>query len=341
MLPVANHEPTMTIYQSQEFLFQRIKELLGADDSMVDSVAEILHISTDSAYRRIRGETPIVLDEARELCMHFELSLDTLLNVRAGSTLFQNVRINTRTYVYEQYLKDLLKQMQFVASVAHKEIIYRTKDISLFHNFYFEPLIAFRYFFWMKTILHHPDFTGKEFTMNCAPAEIIDLSKQLSRLYNRIPSVEIWNTECVNAAITQIEFYKDSGYFSKASDIKLIYESLEETLIHLKNEVAFGSKFMPEDGHELKKNNFTFYFNRVLLGDNTIMVITDNTKTVFLNYDGLNYLTTRDEDFCNSCHEDLQNLLKRSTIISETSEKQRNIFFGIMLKRIAERKKNL
>jgi phosphoglycerol transferase MdoB-like AlkP superfamily enzyme len=101
--------------------------------------------------------------------------------------------------------------------------------------------------------------------MNCAPAEIIDLSKQLSRLYNRVPSVEVWNTECVNAAITQIEFYKDSGYFSAVSDIKLIYDSLEETLNHLKNEVEFGSKFMPEDGHELKKNNFTFYFNRVLL----------------------------------------------------------------------------
>ena len=84
----------MPNYQSQEFLFQRIKELLGPDDSMVDSVAEILHISTDSAYRRIRGETPIVLDEARELCLHFELSLDTLLNVRADSTLFQNIRIN-------------------------------------------------------------------------------------------------------------------------------------------------------------------------------------------------------------------------------------------------------
>ena len=341
MQPVSNHQPPMTNYQSQEFLFQRIKELLGQDDSMVDSVAEILHISTDSAYRRIRGETPIVLDEARELCLHFKLSLDTLLDVRAGSTLFQNIRINTRTYVYEQFLKDLLKQMQFVDSFEHKEIIYRTKDISLFHNFYFEPLIAYRYFFWMKTIIQHPDFTGREFTMNCAPAEIIDLSQQLSRQYNKIPSVEIWNTECVNAAISQIEFYKDSGYFSETSDIKLIYEALEETLSHLKNEVEYGSKFMPQEGRDLKKNNFAFYFNRVLLGDNTIMVITDNTKTVFLNYDGLNYLTTRDEDFCNSCHEDLKNLLKRSTIISETSEKQRNIFFGIMLNKVAERKKNL
>ena len=33
--------------------------------------------------------------------------------------------------------------------------------------------------------------------------------------------------------------------------------------------------------------------------------------------------------------------MKRSTILSETSEKQRNIFFGIMLNKITERKKHL
>ena len=339
--PASNHKLPMANYQSQEFLFHRIKEILGPEDSMVDSVAEILHISTDSAYRRIRGETPIVLDEARELCRHFKLSLDTLLGVRAGSTLFQNIRINSRTYAYEQFLRDLIKQMQFIDSFGQKEIFYRSKDIPVFHNFYFEPLIAFRYFFWMKTIIQHPDFTRMEFTMNCVPAKIVDLSRQLSRLYNRVPSVEIWNTECVNAAISQIEFYKDSGYFSSVSDIKLIYDSLEETLNHLKNEAEYGCKFMPQEGREMKKNNYTFYYNRVLLGDNTILVITDNTKTVFLNYDGLNYLTTRDEEFCNSCREDLENLIKRSTIISETSEKQRNIFFGIMLNKIIDRKKNL
>ncbi len=53
----------MPDYQSQEFLFQRIKELLPPHTTLVDSVAETLHISSDSAYRRIRGETPVVLDE--------------------------------------------------------------------------------------------------------------------------------------------------------------------------------------------------------------------------------------------------------------------------------------
>lgn len=331
----------MSNYQSQEFLFRRIKELLPPDIAMVDSIAEILHVSSDSAYRRIRGETPIVLDEARELCNFFKLSLDHLLNVKGGATLFQNVRINTHSYNYEEYLKDLLKQLKYTGSFIHKEIIYRTKDMPLFHNFYYEPLIAFRYFFWMKTIIQHPDFSRKEFSPDCVSPELVSLSREICRAYHNVPSTEIWNTECINAAISQIEFYRESGYFSSAGDIRAIYESLEETFVHLKNQVEYGGKFMPDENREMKKSNFSFFFNRVLLGDNTVMVVTDNVKTVFINYDGLNYITTRDEAFCNHCYEDLQNLIKRSTIISETSEKQRNIFFGIMLKKITERKKNV
>ncbi len=304
-------------------------------------MAEILHISSDSAYRRIRGETPIVLDEARELCHYFKLSLDHILNVEGGSTLFQNVRVNTQDYNYEKYLKDLLKQIQYIGSFIHKEIIYRTKDLPLFHNFYYKPLIAFRYYFWMNTILQHPDFSKREFDMDCVSPEIISLSQELSRAYNNVPSTEILNTECVNSAISQIEFYKDSGYFSSAADIKMIYESLEETFVHLKNQVEYGGKFMPEENREMKKNNFAFFYNRVVLGDNTIMIVTDNVKTVILNYDSLHYISTRDETFCNYCYEDLQKLMKRSTILSETSEKQRNIFFGIMLNKISERKKHL
>jgi hypothetical protein len=159
--------------------------------------------------------------------------------------------------------------------------------------------------------------------------------------YNRIPSTEIWNTECINAVITQIEFYKDSGYFVNTADIKTVYDALEESLIHLKNEVEFGSKFMPDESPESKKTNFKFFYNRAILGDNTIMIVTDHVKTAILNYDGLNYIQTRDELFCDPLYEDLQNQMKRATIISQTSEKQRNIFFNMMLNKITDRKKYL
>jgi hypothetical protein len=98
---------------------------------------------------------------------------------------------------------------------------------------------------------------------------------------------------------------------------------------------------MPEENPATKKNNFKFFFNRVVLGDNTILVTTDRVKTAFLNYDVLSYMFTRDEAFCGPCYDDLNNLMKRATQISQTSEKQRNIFFGIVLSKITERIRNL
>jgi len=336
-----NHQINMPDYKSQEFLFQRIKEILPPHASLVDTVAEILHLSSDSAYRRIRGETPLVLDEARDLCRHFKLSLDHMLNVKSGATLFQDVRVDLQNNSYEKYLTGLVMQLQYIGSFIQKEVIYLTKDVPLFHSFYYKPLIAFRYFFWMKTIIQHPDFRDKQFDTNCLTPEIERLSREISMAYNKVPSIEIWNTEAINAAILQIEFYRDSGYFSSAAEIKAIYQALEETMLHLKNQVEYGAKFMPDENPELKKQNFKFFYNRVILGNNMIMVVTDRIKTVFINYDVLNYMSTRDEKFCDTSYDDLQNIVKKSTQISQTSEKQRNIFFNIMLNKIKERIKSI
>ncbi len=327
--------------QAQEFLFQRIKEMLPPSASLTDTVSEILHLSNDSTYRRIRNETPLVLEEAKQLCEHFHLSLDQVLHIKTNSILFENIRINNQYYSYEKYLSDLTNLAQYINSFSQKEIIYLTKDVPLFHNFYFKPLIAFRYFFWMKTILQNPDYSTKAINPEAVPSEIEKLSRELAKAYTQIPSTEIWNTECVNSIISQIEFYKDSGLFSSAADIKMIYESVEETIFHLKTQVEYGCKFLPGENPQTKKTNFSFFYNRVILGDNTILVTTDNRKTTYLNYDVLNYMITRDEDFCNQCQEDLGNLMRRATIISQTSEKQRNIFFGILLAKIEDRKKNL
>jgi hypothetical protein len=323
--------------QAQEFLFQRIKEMLPPSVSLTDAVSEILHVSSDSAYRRIRNETPLVLQEAKDLCEHFHLSLDQVLSLKSNSVLFENIRINNKQYSYKEWLTDLIGLVKTIDSFKQKEVIYLTKDVPVFHNFYYKPLIAFRFYFWMKTILQHPDYVTKAFDLNGVSPEIEALSMALTKCYTQIPSIEIWNTEGINSVISQIEFYKDSGLFSSAADIKAVYQAVEETILHLKNQVEYGCKFMPGENPQTKKLNFTFFYNRVVLGDNTILVTTDNIKTTYLNYDVLDYMVTRDETFCDQCMEDLNNLMRRATVISQTSEKQRNIFFGILLAKIEDR----
>lgn len=329
----------MPVHNAQQFLFQRVKEQLPGSTSLVDVVAEILHLSPDSAYRRIRGETPLVLDEAVELCRQYRLSFDRILETPAGSVLFQDVRVRPADYSYLRYLGDLNQQLQFIGEQAEKEIIYLTKDVPLFHNFYFEPLIAFRYFFWMKTILLHADYQTRGFDFGCIDKATQELSRNLVESYTRIPSVEIWNTECINSVLSQVEFYKDSGQFSSAADIRTVYESVEEMLYHLKAQVENGCKFLPGENPSNRKSNFRFYYNRVILADNTILVSLNGTRAVYFNYDVLNYMYTRDEGFCESRYQDLQHIMRKATVISQTSERQRNHFFGVLLSKVGERKK--
>ncbi|MBS1574237.1 MAG: hypothetical protein JST09_02940 [Bacteroidetes bacterium] len=326
---------------AQDFLFQRIREMTPQQVSLVDTISELLNVSSDSAYRGIRGETPLVLEEAKLLCHHFHLSLDQLLNIRRNSTLFQTSYINNTQYTFDNYLKDLLNQLRHIEGFIKKEITFLTKDLHIFANMLSEPFFAFRYFFWNKSIVSSPEYATKGFVLDCLAPETKAIAKDMARTYSRIPSTEIWNTEAVNRIILQIAYYKEMGVFSSAADIKAVYDSIEETLFHLEEQAEYGVKFYPGENPSMKKQNLRFFYNRVVLGDNTILVTTDHIRTVYLNYNVLNYMITRDEKFCVNTFNELDTLTRRSTMISETGEKQRNIFFNILISKTEDRKRHL
>jgi hypothetical protein len=59
----------------QHQFFERIKQKLDPHLSLVNEIADVLEVSNDSAYRRLRGETAISLDEAAALAQHFGIAL--------------------------------------------------------------------------------------------------------------------------------------------------------------------------------------------------------------------------------------------------------------------------
>jgi hypothetical protein len=330
---MASHQP-MPKLQIQDILFQRIKEKLAPNQSLADVISEILFVSNDSAYRRIRGETPLVLEEAQMLCRHFDISLDHFLNIKNPGVVFYTTHLNNDVYSFEKYLTDILNNLKLISSFQQKDVIYLTKDMPLFYDFISKPTFAFHYFFWMKSIMQHPDFVSAKFSMDYLPPSIEKLGEDILRTYCSISSTEIWNTECINSSIAQIEYYREAGYFNSNEDVKLVYNSLIECIEHLRMQAELGTKFYPGENPGFKKNNFTFFYNRIVLGDNTILVTIDGKKIVYLNYEVLNYMRTEDELFCNDIQQKLDNLMKRATLISNVSEKQRNIYFNSLLRKI-------
>ena len=319
----------------QEYLFQRIREKLPAEVSLADAVSELLYISNDSAYRRIRGETPLVLEEARILCDTYAISLDQLLKTDDTNAIaFSAVHINNGTYSFRHYLMDILDKLKYINSFSEKEVIYLSKDFVLFHNFLLQPLFAFRYFFWMKSIVQHPDFITSKFSLDILPVDIEQIGKDILNLYNLIPSTEVWCLSSLNTYIEQIEYYREAGYFKSDQDVEIVYASLRKVIEHLRLQAETGCKFLPGENYKSKKLNFQFYNNHLVLGDNAIMTILNGKKTLYLNYDVLNYISTQNERFCNTLYTKLQVFIRRATILSNVSEKQRNIFFNTLLKRI-------
>lgn len=320
----------------QEFLFQRIKEKLAPGEALAEKVAELLHLSPDSAYRRIRGETPLILEEASLLSQVFGISLDQVSTTRSNSVIFQPVQLNPVDYSFEKYLADIhqtLKQLQHAGNV---QLIYLCKDIPLFHLFGFRPLLAFRYFFWMKSVLQHPDFIHRRFAMQALNQQIIETGREICHLYNHLSSIEIWNTEAVNSLISQVEYYREADYFENPGDIDIIYTALRQTVMHIREQAEHGTKFLPEQNPRFQKENYTVFYNRIVLGDNTVLVKTNDQAAVYINYDVLDYIMTTDEKFCRQVQQKLQTLMRRSTLISTSSERQRNTFFNILLKKIPE-----
>ena len=54
----------------------RIKELIPDSNSFTDEIADVLDISSDSVYRRLRGETLLSINEIYDLCTHYNISFD-------------------------------------------------------------------------------------------------------------------------------------------------------------------------------------------------------------------------------------------------------------------------
>src|SRR5260370_29300363 len=102
----------METSELQQQLFTYLKENIPPHVSLVDELCELLDISADSVYRRIRGEKPITLQELKTICEHYHLSLDQLLQLQNESVLFQAPGMNEPPGEFIEYMQAMLSQFR-------------------------------------------------------------------------------------------------------------------------------------------------------------------------------------------------------------------------------------
>lgn len=328
--------------QIQSSFFNQIKKQLPQHLSLVDEVADVLNVSADSAYRRIRGEKQISFEEIQKLSVRFAISIDQFLHLKSDSFIFHGRITNSTDFTLENWLQSVIQTVRMISSYKPNHLFYLAKELPFFYYYLCPEMGAFKSFFFMKSILYYKDWRHAKFSVNDDYYhQFHDVYKEISDIFATVPSTEIWSIENITSTLHQIEFYRVTGALKSDDDALILCDKLEEIINHLERQAEQGVKL--HAGQEKNENgpSYKMFVNELIMGDNVQLVTLGSTPVTYINHSILNYMFTRDEDFNNYMKKTLDNLAQKSTPVSEVNEKERLLFFNRMRTKIYNAKKQV
>lgn len=292
--------------------------------SLAHEMSAELGISIDSAYRRLRCETPITLEEAVKLCIRFNVPLEALIsNFSQVVTFHYNLMYTDETNL-NSYLQELHKHITQISRDSEAMIHYAAEDIPVFYHFAFPPLLRFKLFYWRKSILNHQSLLQTRFESFEVDEQTAEMCKEIHGAYQQIPSSEIWTEQTIMSTIQQIKFYWNAGFFqNKASALELC-SCLHRLLDEIKAQADVGMK---RGAHSFNGVHYSMYQSDLMIGNNGVVVELKDHMAVFLGYLSFNFVRAENKEFAMQNKIWSDHLKAKSTLISGVSEKHRNQFF--------------
>jgi hypothetical protein len=313
----------------QQQFFKQIKNQIPPHVSLADAVAEVLEISIDSAYRRIRGDKPISFEETKLLAAHFKVSVDQLLHLETDSFIFSGRITNNSDFKFEEWQKSVLVHLQTIASYKPNHYYYLAKEIPFLYYYMIPEIAAFKSFFFLKSILFYEDWKLTKFSVeDDYYKQFYELWRKISDTYAAIPGTEIWGIENITSTIHQIEFYRATGALKSKADAICLLDKLDELINHLELQAEYGVKLRFQQKPSNNLPQYNMYFNDLIMGDNMQFMELGDKRITYINHSVINFIMTQDESFNNYTKKTFDIISQKSTPISKANEKERLVFFN-------------
>ncbi|MFY0674363.1 MAG: hypothetical protein JXQ87_13240 [Bacteroidia bacterium] len=309
----------------QQSFFSEIKNRLNVNTSIVEEVADILNLSTDSTYRRLRNKTQLTFEEVAKLAGHFNISLDKYVRSSEKMASFSYRSISETNYDFIEYLKSILSDLKTIKNSINPNIIYFAEDIPLPQLLFVPEVAAFKLFFWEKTILNFQRLSKSKFDFSKGHLEVNNISREIRDIYISIPSTEIYSPDTIGTTLKQIRYYHYAGFFASKEVALHLCDKLCELVEGIRDQASEGYKFHKKNPKQT--GDYKLYFNEVIYSDTSILAESDLLKFSYLSNNGLRRILTHNEAFYDESEASVKRLLKKATLLSGSSEKERNIVF--------------
>lgn len=312
----------------QSSFLTSIKRKLPRHISLSDEIAELLHISRDSAYRRIRRETVLTLDEVRILCERYNVSIDSLLEQGSDRVSFDLEARYGPGYPIQSWLESIRECLQTIKAQPDAHMVWHSKELPLFHYFRFHRLSAFKFYWWMN--LSDDNQANEKFNAGNISRDLITLGARTWSLYSQLSSTEIVSREMINTTLRQIEYALESGALEKSTALELCADC-SALVTEVERQARQGNKGEADDPNGGKVELFV---NELMTGDNTMLFQCRDKQTAFVTHSNFNVMSTTNESFCRQTEHHMKALIRRGIMISRVAERERIKFFNSIRQQI-------
>jgi hypothetical protein len=338
ILVVKQHEDKQRVSGIQGKLFERIAAGLSLPKDLPNELAETLGISIHGAYRRLRGEVVLSINEVEVLVKRYKLSLFDGLDESPSNYLFKGVDLSSSSHDFLERLQINLDQFRLMNQNGQLHMHYLGIDI-IPASLHFSPvLLMFLDYFWRNCFLNSHIRSNHRFSTKHIPENFQALSDQSFEILQRTRSTEIWSLLCLESFIHQMEYMRSMHLFASDDDFQTVCDELERLVNFYQQQAHIGYK-LDRDGQVISPEiPFELYYSDLFFSENIFYLKIQNDGAAVIKHN-LFYLSTSHVHFVKNVKDTFDIMLTKSSPISGTNEKGRIFFFNKLLQRIRSSRK--
>lgn len=318
------------------YLVSKCEKKKSGTRLLVEELAELWSTSQSHTYKKMRGQTPISLEEALAAARKYQFSLDDHVFGQSDTVLVRYPTIGQPPKTPHRFLGELLHTMRaMLQAKPDLRIRYATNEIPVFYYLLFPELTAFKMYLWSRSVWKSLD--GSLSSKNWIAALLADtgfqaLSAETFDTFASIPTDEYYPLNMLDNTLKQIDFLCAIGQISPE-----FAEVLRQQLLSLTNWMArTAAEGIKRDLAGNPGAAFELHHNEMLYTNNIVLVGTPGEGLLFSTLDNPNFLITEDVRMVACIEEWFDAMRTGATKISGNGERAREIYFQSLRGRIEQ-----
>jgi len=325
----------------QRKVFDLIQEKFSKRSEAVEVLTGLLSVGKNAIYRRLRGDSLLTLGELYLLIQHFDLPVDAIFYDKNDKIIFSYSFFTRQIFHLSDYIEQVYEDTLKIQQLGEVQVFYSSQEIPVFLYFVSPELFAFKMYIYALVYWDIPYISDKKFRVDFISPEITAQASKIASIYNMLPSRELWNTRMIDNTLNQIEYLASIDQFEHPEEAIKLCDALSNLMDHARNMASHGKKFSPNSTFDSPGQRFDLYINEFSRTNDTILITSTDSKTLFTTFGTPNFLRTSDAKLCDQVEEWFQSIISRSTSISFHSSRDREYLFNHMKKRIQKTKKRI